>query len=87
MQQQKVTEALPEGKLSRKTTFSALFPFRPGVQWRGKGMSAMAIVLSIFFAGLLLGGGIGAVVMAKLCLSRLADGEEEQAAEEAAEEE
>lgn len=44
-------------------------------------MRFLAIVLGIFFAGLLLGGGIGAVVMAKLMLSRLTDGEE-QAAEE-----
>ena len=37
----------------------------------------MWIVLGIFFAGMLLGGSVGAVVMAKMMLSRLTDGEEE----------
>ena len=36
----------------------------------------MWIVLGIFLAGMLLGGSVGAVVMAKLMLSRLT-GEEE----------
>ena len=63
------------------TTICDRFPSPPEIRWRGKGMRFLAIVLGIFFAGLLLGGGIGAVVMAKLMLSRLTDGEE-QAAEE-----